>query len=100
METLKVATSSNAKSISGAIAGMVRDGKEVELIAIGAPAVAHTVKAIAFARQYLREDGIEISFKVSMEDVRIRELERTAIRFLVVSRALLDASINSNVIGG
>lgn len=60
MKTFKVANSSTATTLAGAIAWAVRDGEDVELQAIGAGAVNQAVKAVAIARGYLALEGHDI----------------------------------------
>ena len=50
MEVLRVASSSNPKSVAGAIAAVLEHDNRVELLAVGAGAVNQTVKAIAVTR--------------------------------------------------
>ena len=44
--TLKVAAKSNPSTVAGAIANNVRDGKSVEIVAMGPESINNTVKAI------------------------------------------------------
>lgn len=48
---LKVSANSNPTSVAGAISGVIRDGGEAELFAVGAGAVNQAVKAAAIARR-------------------------------------------------
>ena len=50
---LKVSSKSSPASVAGAIAGMVKDGVEVEIQSVGAGAVNQAVKAIAISRGFL-----------------------------------------------
>jgi stage V sporulation protein S len=86
MEILKVAAKSRSTSVAGAIAGVIRESGHAEVQAIGAGAVNQAVKAVAIARGYLQEDGIEIVCVPSFVEVMIGSQERTAIK-LVVTRA-------------
>jgi len=86
MEILKVAAKSRSTSVAGAIAGVIRESGHAEVQAIGAGAVNQAVKAVAIARGYLEEDGIEIVCVPSFVEVMIGSQERTAIK-LVVTRA-------------
>jgi len=85
MEILKVAAKSRSTSVAGAIAGVIRESGHAEVQAIGAGAVNQAVKAVAIARGYLQEDGIEIVCVPSFVEVMIGSQERTAIK-LVVTR--------------
>ncbi len=86
MELLKVSSKSNAKSVAGAMAAVVREQKGVELQAIGAGAVNQAVKAIAIARGYVAPNGIDLVAMPAFSEVQIDSEERTAIKFLVENR--------------
>lgn len=81
---LKVSTKSNVKKVAGSIAKCVRIKKENEDITIqsvGAGAVNQTVKSIGIAREYLKEDNLDISTLISFVDVKFGEKTETAILF-------------------
>lgn len=80
---LKVSSKSSPASVAGAIAGMVKDGVDVEMQAVGAGAVNQAVKAIAISRGFLSPVGIEISCVPSFADIVIDGEYRTAIRFSI-----------------
>ncbi|MBN1954749.1 MAG: stage V sporulation protein S [Anaerolineae bacterium] len=83
-EILKVAAGSRTTAVAGAIAGMVREEKQVVLQAVGASAVNQAVKAITIARGYLEQDDIELTFIPSFSEIEIDGQERTALRFHVL----------------
>lgn len=83
---LKVSSKSSPASVAGAIAGMIKDGVEVEIQSVGAGAVNQAVKAIAIARGFLSPMGIEICCTPSFADIVIDGEYRTAIRFRVLPR--------------
>jgi stage V sporulation protein S len=85
-EVLKVPPRSRPSAIAGAIAGVIRDEGVVELQSVGAEATNQAIKAIAIARSYLSEEGIDIVCTPSFIDVTIDDEERTAIRLLVELR--------------
>jgi stage V sporulation protein S len=87
MDILRVSGSSIPSKVAGAIAGVMRDRGQVFVQAIGASAVNQAVKAIAVARGYLQEDGIEIVFIPEFVDVEINNEVRTAIKFSVERRS-------------
>ena len=60
MDVIKVSARSRTASVAGAIAGVVRESKKAEVQAIGAGAVNQAVKAIAIARGYLLEEGVDV----------------------------------------
>lgn len=82
-QVLKVSATSRSTALAGAIAGVIRERRHVEVQAIGAGAVNQAVKAIAIARGYLEEDGIDIAFIPVFIEIEIDGNERTAIRFEV-----------------
>jgi len=86
MEILKVSARSRSTAVAGAIAGVVRDGANPDVQAIGAGAVNQAIKAVAIARGYLREDGIDIICVPSFVEIVIEGQERTAIRLTVERR--------------
>ena len=83
MDILKVSAKSRSTAVAGAIAGVVRECGHAEVQAIGAGAVNQAVKAVAIARGYLAEDGIEIVCIPCFTEVMIGDQERTAIKLLV-----------------
>ena len=84
---LKVSSKSNPASVAGAIAGMIKDGKTVDIQSVGAGAVNQAVKAIAVSRGFLSPVGIEIVCIPSFADIMIDGEYRTAIRFNVERRS-------------
>jgi len=85
-EVLKVSTRSRPSAVAGAIAGVIRDSGMDEVQMIGAGATNQAIKAVAIARSYLSEEGVDIVCTPSFIDVSIDEEERTAIRLLVERR--------------
>ncbi len=85
-EVLKVSTRSRPSAVAGAIAGVIRDRGTAEIQSIGAGATNQAIKAVAIARSYLSEEGVNIVCTPSFIDVSIDDEERTAIRLLVERR--------------
>ena len=85
-EVLKVSARSRPSAVAGAIAGVVREVGRAEVQAIGAGATNQAVKAVAIARDYLRETGIEAVCLPAFIDVTIENEDRTAIRLVVEPR--------------
>jgi stage V sporulation protein S len=83
MDVLKVSTKSNPNSVAGAIAGILKEHKAVELQSIGAGAVNQAVKAIAIARGFVAPTGVNISCVPAFVDVDINTEKRTAIKFII-----------------
>lgn len=86
MDIIKVSGSSRTSAVAGAIAGVFREHKRAEIQAIGAIAVNQTVKALALAKGYLKEDGYDVIFTPEFVDVEIDGKIRTAIKFIVEQR--------------
>lgn len=83
MDVIKVSGRSRTSAVAGAIAGVFRESKHVEVQAIGASAINQAVKAMALAKNYLAEDGYSIVFIPEFVDVEIDEKIRTAIKFVI-----------------
>ncbi len=86
MNIIKVSSESRTSAVAGAIAGVVRENNRAEVQAIGAGAVNQAVKAVAIARGYLHEDGIDVICIPEFTTVEINGKERTAIRLTVEPR--------------
>lgn len=85
-EVLKVSARSRPSAVAGAIAGVVREAGRAEVQAIGAGATNQAVKAVAIARDYLRETGIDAICVPAFIDVTIDNEDRTAIRLVIEPR--------------
>lgn len=85
-EVLKVSARSRPSAVAGAIAGVVREAGRAEVQAIGAGATNQAVKAVAIARDYLGETGIDAICVPAFIDVTIDNEDRTAIRLVVEPR--------------
>ncbi|MGH2550068.1 MAG: stage V sporulation protein S [Thermomicrobiales bacterium] len=83
---MKVSAKSRPSAVAGAIAGVVREAGRAEVQAIGAGATNQAVKAVAIARDYLSESGIEAVCLPSFIDVKIDNEDRTAILLVVEPR--------------
>ena len=86
IDIIKVAASSRTSAVAGAIAGVMREHHYADVQAIGASAVNQAVKALALAKDYLAEDGIDIVCVPKFVDVDIDGKLRTAIKFSVEMR--------------
>jgi stage V sporulation protein S len=80
MLTLRIASDSCVKDVAGAIAGQLRESGSARLQAIGAAAVNQTVKAIALAGVFLKEDGRLVLSSVERCDVDVKGELRTGLR--------------------
>jgi stage V sporulation protein S len=86
MDVIKVSASSRTSAVAGAIAGVVRERNRAEAQAIGAGAVNQAIKAVAIARKYLQEDGLDVICIPEFTSVDIDGKERTALRFIIEPR--------------
>ena len=85
---LTVASGTTPATAAGAIAGKIREGKKVAVRACGAQAVSNTVSAVAHARQYLKDEGIDVFFVPEFEKEQNRDgNERTVVLFKVCKAA-------------
>ena len=85
-EVLKVSAQSRPSAVAGAIAGVIREKRRAEVQAIGAGAVNQAIKAIAIAREYLAQSGMDIICVPSFTEVVINGGERTAVKLVVEPR--------------
>jgi stage V sporulation protein S len=65
-KVLTVNSTSLVQSVAGSIAHLSRAGKFPIILATGAAAINQTVKAMATARRYMVENGIDILVKVEV----------------------------------
>ncbi len=86
MEILKVSSTSNPKSVAGALAAVIREEGRAELQAIGAGAVNQATKAIAISRGYVAPNGIDLIMIPAFTEIEIDDEERTAIKFVIEPR--------------
>ena len=93
MDFLKVSSKSSPASVAGAIAGLIKDCKPVELQSVGAGAINQAIKAVAIARGFLIPVGIDIACKPYFSDIVINNEKRTAIRLAIVQTSLVERDI-------
>merc|ERR1712060_337957 len=77
-QELKVSKQSNPGTVAGAIAARVREGQRVVLSSIGPLSVSKAISSIAIARQYLAEDGVDISFRPSFLNIEFNDGRRSS----------------------
>ena len=85
-ELIRVSAQSRSTAVAGAIAGVMRENDHAEMQAIGASAVNQAIKAVAIARGYLEQDGIDLVIVPTFTEVDIEGNERTAVRISVYRR--------------
>ena len=88
METanLKVSGKSNPKSVAGSIANNIREKKSVEITVMGPTAVNQAVKAIAIAREYIREDNIDIFCRPEFAHLELDGEQKSAIKLQIIAQ--------------
>lgn len=86
MEVLKVSSTSQPKSVAGAIAAILRNGSPVEIQAIGAGAVNQAVKSIAVARGYVAPNGIDLITIPAFFQLEVNGETKTSIKFIIEKR--------------
>ena len=85
-DVLKVSSKSNPNSVAGAVAGVVRERGTVEIQVVGAGALNQAVKALAIARGYVTDSGIDLVCVPTFADIEIDGERRTAIRLGISDR--------------
>ena len=86
MDVLKVSSKSVPNSVAGAIAGVIREKKQVEVQAVGAGAANQAIKSIAMARGYLAPLGVDLVCIPAFANITIGDEERTAIKLICEAR--------------
>ncbi len=86
MDVLKVSSKSVPNSVAGAIAGVIREKKQVEVQAVGAGAANQAIKSIAIARGYLAPLGVDLVCIPAFANITIGDEERTAIKLICEAR--------------
>src|SRR5690349_8944217 len=86
MDILKVSTKSSPNAVAGAIAGILREQSIVCVQVIGAGALNQAIKAIAIARAFVVDDGLDPICIPTFHDVDIGGESRTAIRLQIEHR--------------
>ena len=86
VEVLKVSSRSNPNAVAGAMAGVIRQAGTVEVQIVGAGALNQAIKALAIARGYVAEAGIDLVCSPTFADIEIDGERRTAIRLHIDDR--------------
>lgn len=86
VEVLKVSSRSNPNAVAGAMAGVIRQAGTVEVQIVGAGALNQAIKALAIARGYVEEAGIDLVCVPTFADIEIDGERRTAIRLHIDDR--------------
>lgn len=83
MENLKISSKSNPNSVAGAIVGLLKENKKVELNAVGAGATNQAVKSVAIANGFVAPMGKRLICTPGFIDVNIENEQRTGIKLIV-----------------
>lgn len=86
VEVLKVSSRSNPNAVAGAMAGVIRQSGSVEVQIVGAGALNQAIKALAIARGYVSEAGVDLVCVPTFADIEIDGERRTAIRLHIDDR--------------
>ena len=84
--TLKVSAKTNPNKLAGSAVKNMQEGKHVDIVGVGAGAVNQAVKALAIARGFVSSTGKDLYFSVGFETIKIENLEKTAIRFILIEK--------------
>ena len=86
VKLLKVSSTSKPNSVAGAIAGMIRTEKKVQVQTIGAGALNQAIKGIAIARGFIAPTGQELICVPFFKDIEINGEVKTAIVLTIETR--------------
>lgn len=86
MDIIKVSSRSVPKSVAGAITAVIREGNSAEVQSVGAGATNQAVKAIAIARVFLSESGIDAVCIPSFAELSVNGEDKTGMKFIVEKR--------------
>jgi len=85
---LKVGKNSEPTTVAGAIAGKVREGTRVCLSGVGPESVYNMLFAVAYARQYLKDDAVDLRFLAEFLEIDYDGEVRTGIRMNVLAEQI------------
>ncbi len=91
-ELLKVSSKSNPHAVAGAMANIARNGGAAEVHVVGAGALNQAIKAVAIARGFVEDAGVDLVCVPSFTEVAIDGEMRTALQLIVEARAREAAS--------
>jgi stage V sporulation protein S len=100
VEVLKVSSKSNPNSCAGALAGVLRQHGAVEVQVVGAGALNQAVKAVAIARGFVADSGLDVVCVPTFADIEIDGESRTAIRLLVEDRQRRSPAVAAAAVNG
>ena len=80
---IKVSSKTNPNSLAGAIASLLKEGKNINVKTIGAGALNQAMKGITIARGFVVVQGIDINCIPSFYTTEIDEVQISDIMILV-----------------
>ncbi len=83
MEIIKVSSKSNPNSVAGAFANILKNKDHLESQVVGAAALNQLIKAIIICRGYLAPLGKNIVCIPSFSEVKIENVDKTAIKIMI-----------------
>jgi len=83
MELLKISSKSNPNAIAGAIAGQIKETRKAEMQVVGAGALNQAIKAVAIARGFVAQLGINLVCIPGFTEVDIEGEKRTGMKIIV-----------------
>ena len=83
VKVLRISSKSNPNSIAGAIMGVLKEARKVELNAVGAGAINQAVKGIAIARSFAAPSGKDLICIPAFTSVNVENEVSTGIKFIV-----------------
>lgn len=83
MEKLKISNKSETNKVAGAIVGMLKQNKSVELQAIGAGAVNQEIKSVAIARGFVAPAGKNLVCIPAFIEVEVEGEYKTGMKIIV-----------------
>ena len=83
---MRVSARSNPNAVAGAFAAVVREEGSAEVLVVGAGALNQAMKAVAIARGFMAEAGVDLVCVPEFTEVEIDSVVRTALRLIVQPR--------------
>lgn len=84
---LKVASTSEPRTVAGSVSAKIREGERLNITAIGPQSVCQTAKALAMSRSFLEEDGLDVSFRPEWVHIdSFSDGTRSGIKFVILAQ--------------
>ena len=81
---LRASAKTNPNKLAGSAVKNMQEGKEVEIVAVGAGAINQVVKSLIIARSFVSSTGKDMVFKAGFMEVEIEGLKKTAVKFYLI----------------